>query len=460
MQLALLGLIAAFISSAGTATTFTTTSGKPVSAACPAFPDIGSKYGSDGGSLFKHAFNATSYPIEALPQCEPCKGQESIKRYKGGLASKLPGINAHLLQVMTSNEAPGYSSGNKVVRVLYTQKDSAPVLVKIREYTLQNDGGYYRRSRFFQFSCPGAFSEIVTAETKANSKASYGVKLVRAFTNSSASGKEYRFDPGTYFSQKPALAWQMDVSGSKPWLASINEPKSARVYHTAADATVVRMQSKGLSEIGPLSVEYFFSTYAVGWKAGQTSLQLQEDLMESVVTVDTTKIQPRLQADSILQVVYEVYTGQAKLQWVDKDKVLSVTPVDATTKLPIPALQEFYQFAPFALCISEVDGSEQTSRLDFARLEAKIPKEKQWTGFVSITGDLLGTEKCKQVVWDPTNGELVPQSAPTSTPSVSGSLSSTVGPTVASSVSSALAASLAPRFVLLLSALWLSALKP
>jgi len=172
MKVGLFSLLAAIRLAAAVA------NAKNSSLKCSTFPTIGSKYGSTGGTLLDNALKKIVYPIQPLPNCgSQCKGHDLITTYNGSLASKLSGIDGHFLQVMTSDEKPGYLTGNKVVRAVYArEKKSDPLLVKIREYTFHNDGGYYRRSRFFQYSCPAAFTEITTAETAANSKEALGLK--------------------------------------------------------------------------------------------------------------------------------------------------------------------------------------------------------------------------------------------------------------------------------------------
>lgn len=427
MQVALFSLLAA-IRLAAASFPPSAANAKNSSLKCSTFPTIGSKYGSAGGTLLDNALKKIVYPIQPLPSCgSQCKGHDLITTYNGSLASKLSGIDGHFLQVMTSDEKPGYLTGNKVVRAVYARETSSdPLLLKIREYTFHNDGGYYRRSRFFQYSCPAAFTEITTAETAANSKASFGIKLLTVFSNNSKI-KQYSFDPTSVNSKVMKTPWTMTASGPKPWLGSVLESKKTRKYYTAGSKTVVSMQSTGLSEHGPLSIEYFFSTYPVLWKVGPSSLPLQEDLMESVITVDMGKIKPAVKAGATLQFRYEVYTGSAKLSWNGTLKVLTVTPVDATTNAGLPSLQEFYKFETFVDCI----GGAVPRRLKIVKLEADTAKGKNWNGFVAITADVQGTEKCKQIVWDPTNGELKLKSASISTAGSTGSATptSTAGPT-------------------------------
>lgn len=169
-----------------------------------------------------------------------------------------------------------------------------------------------------------------------------------------------------------------------------------------------------------------------------------------------------MQADSVVQIVYEVFTGEAKLEWLNEDKVLSVTPVDATTKLPLPDLQEFYKFDTLALCTITADSGDKPTNyvwLNFASLEAKISDAKQ-TGFVAITADLHGAEKCKQIVWDPTNGELLPQSvlasASSSSRTTTGAATTTREPNKATSAALSTKPYLAVSFALLLCAFFMS----
>jgi hypothetical protein len=337
------------------------------------------KYGSDGGELFRYLLDPKAYNYDPLG-VEGCCDVDAA-RFAGALKSEVEGITGHVLQVRFAPEdEPSYTTGTKVVRILFTDKGH----IKVREHTFWPHGGYYRRSRFYEYKCESGIRPIETSETSANSKASFGLTKV------TVAGPDTKDDVLDVKSAK--LDWEIAMKGD---ILQSNE--RMRVDAPDTDA-LTRLYAGG----DRVSVEYYFATSPMKFATDEFELNLQEDRMESVVTVHMTNWKD-VPEDASIEFEYTVYAGAlAVLEWDDATQSLKVTPA-TTDGEALPALAEVYAFDDTVTCVSEAGSQIQIqTELDLALAW----KKGKSPGEIMITGKAKGVGKCKKVVWDPTNADV------------------------------------------------------